>query len=199
MIDFIKGRVASTEADVVIIENQGIGYRILTSAQSAADFMIPGEMATVYTEMIVREDAISLVGFSTREERKMFNLLTSVSGVGTRVGINVLSSLPYERLGFLIASGDVKALTSAQGIGKKTAERIILELKDKIGSAEVTGGETTETALNQGGSIQSDVTEALMTLGYTRSEAQAALSKLDLSHGSVEQAIRDALNRLMSR
>ncbi|MDN5353185.1 MAG: holliday junction helicase RuvA, partial [Clostridiales bacterium] len=178
---------------------QGIGYRILTSAQSAADFMIPGEMATVYTEMIVREDAISLVGFSTREERKMFNLLTSVSGVGTRVGINVLSSLPYERLGFLIASGDVKALTSAQGIGKKTAERIILELKDKIGSAEVTGGETTETSLNQGGSIQSDVTEALMTLGYTRSEAQAALSKLDLSHGSVEQAIRDALNRLMSR
>ena len=197
MIDFIKGRIVSTESDHVIVENQGMGYRIATSTQSASDFMIPGEIVTIYTEMIVREDAISLVGFATREERRMFRLLTSVSGVGTRVAINVLSSLPYHRLAFIIASGDVKTLTSAQGIGKKTAERILLELKDKIGALE-TSEETMQVA-NAASmpSVRNDAIDALITLGYTRAEAQLALSKLDLSHGSVEQAIREALNQLM--
>ena len=196
MIDYIKGKLAHVAGDVIVVENNGIGYKIYTSSVSVSDFTVPGEEVIVYTEMIVREDAISLVGFSSREELQMFQLLTSVSGVGTKVGIGILSSLPYGNLIGLIASSDVKSLTSAQGVGKKTAERIVLELKDKVPKAfSIQPSDVNEIQVDSG--TQKDALDALLSLGYTRSEAQAVLKQIDISHMTIEDIIKTALRKLM--
>lgn len=196
MIDYIKGKLAHIAGDVIVVENNGIGYKIHTSSVSVSDFTVPGEEVIVYIEMIVREDAISLVGFSSREELQMFQLLTSVSGVGTKVGIGILSSIPYGNLAGLIASSDVKSLTSAQGVGKKTAERIVLELKDKVPKAfSIQPSDINEIQVDAG--TQKDALDALLSLGYTRSEAQAVLKQIDISHMTIEDIIKTALRKLM--
>ncbi len=196
MIDYIKGKLAHIAGDVIVVENNGIGYKIHTSSVSVSDFTVPGEEVIVYTEMIVREDAISFVGFSSREELQMFQLLTSVSGVGTKVGIGILSSIPYGNLAGLIASSDVKSLTSAQGVGKKTAERIVLELKDKVPKAfSIQPSDINEIQVDAG--TQKDALDALLSLGYTRSEAQAVLKQIDISHMTIEDIIKTALRKLM--
>ena len=109
MIDFIKGKLVHSYGDSVIVENNGIGFKIHTSIGSVADFSSLGEEVVVYTELIVREDSMSLVGFSSRDELNMFQLLTSVSGIGTKVGIGILSSMPFAQLAGIIASADIKS------------------------------------------------------------------------------------------
>ena len=199
MIDFVKGKLHHIDLDYIVVENNGMGYRIATSANSISDFNTVGEDIIIHTEMIVREDAISLVGFSTKEELTMFQLLTSVSGVGTKVGIGILSSLNYISVAAIIAANDVKALTSAHGVGKKTAERIILELKDKVAkSMTVSSDVNIESHVISGGD-ESDALEALMTLGYTRNEAQAVLKRMDISGMTVEQILKAALKQLMTQ
>lgn len=196
MIDYIKGKLVHTTGDAVVIENNGIGYKIHTSSVSISDFSVPGEEVIVYTEMIVREDAISLVGFSSREELQMFQLLTSVSGVGTKVGIGILSSLPFGHLVGVIATGNINTLTTAQGVGKKTAERIVLELKDKVPkSFDVSDVSYVEKTMDS--STHKDALDALISLGYTRSEAQAVLKQIDFEQLTIEQIIKAALRKLM--
>lgn len=196
MIDFIKGKLVHSHGDYVVVENHGMGYRIHTSIGSAADLSAPGEEVIVYTEMIVREDAISLVGFSTREELGMFQLLTSVSGIGTKVGIGILSSMSYSAIAGVIASNDIKTLTSAQGVGKKTAERIILELKDKVSAYFTSHSIEPQTHIVETGA-QKDALDALISLGYTRGEAQGVLKQIDVAQMSVEEIIKSALKKLM--
>lgn len=199
MFDYLKGKLVHVDLDSIVVENQGIGFKIYTSASSISDFSVPGEDVVVYTEMIVREDLIMLVGFSTREELQMFELLTSVSGVGTKVGMGILSSVPFGHLASIIASKDVKALTAAQGVGKKTAERIVLELKDKVakfGFADLYGSETEHIHMETGS--EHDALEALLSLGYTRSEAQGVLRSMDISGLTVEQVIKLALGKMMN-
>ncbi|MBF4693775.1 Holliday junction branch migration protein RuvA [Fusibacter ferrireducens] len=199
MIDFIKGKLYHIDVDHIVVENNGMGYRVFTSANSISDFDVVGEEIIIHTEMIVREDAISLVGFSTKEELHMFRLLTSVSGVGTKVGIGILSSLNYISVAAIIASNDVKAMTAAHGVGKKTAERIILELKDKVGKSMLISADTQiETHVITGG-VESDALEALMTLGYTRNEAQSVLKLMDISGMTVEEILKAALKKLMTQ
>lgn len=195
MIDYIKGKLVHAGLDTVVIENQGIGYKIATSSGSVSDFSSPGEEVVVYTEMIVREDAISLVGFSTREELDMFHLLTSVSGVGTKVGIGILSSIPYGTVALLIASEDVKALTAAQGVGKKTAERIVLELKDKVPQTMTLSARDTKHVVND--ATHNDALDALLSLGYTRGEAQGVLKQIETDNLTVEEIIKASLKKLM--
>lgn len=197
MIDHIKGKLVHVHGDSVVVENNGIGYKIHTSIGSASDFSMPGEEVIVYTEMIVREDSISLVGFSSREELNMFQLLTSVSGIGTKVGIGILSSMPYGQVAAVIATQDVKALQSAQGVGKKTAERIVLELKDKVPQSMgfVEGVKVKTNEASKG--VQSDALEALMSLGYTRSEATGVLKQIDVTEMTLEEIIKTSLKRLM--
>lgn len=197
MIDYIKGKLIHVFGDSVVIENNGIGYKIHTSSGSASDFSMPGEEVVVYTEMIVREDSISLVGFSSREELDMFHMLTSVSGIGTKVGIGILSSMPYGQLAGIIASQDVKALQSAQGVGKKTAERLVLELKDKVPQTLTLQPHehVQQTVANQG--VHKDALDALMSLGYTRSEAQGVLKQLDMDSMTLEEIIKASLKKLM--
>lgn len=205
MIDYIKGRLVHMDGETVVVDVGGIGYKIRTSAASCADFSIPGECVTVYTELIVREDALFLVGFSSRDELEVFQRLISVSGVGTKVALGILSSIPAAMLCMAIASEDVKTLTSAQGVGKKTAERIVLELKDKIGVPGFAGSLSgTEDAWMQNGDgaqsrgiTQRDAMEALTALGYTRSEAQAALRGMPMETMTLEAVIKAALKQLM--
>lgn len=198
MIDFIKGKLNHVFGDAVIVENQGIGYRVLTSTGSIADFSLPGEDIIIYTEMIVREDAITLVGFSTREELSMFQLLTSVSGVGTKVGIGILSSMPYGHVARAIATQDLKALQNAQGVGKKTAERIVLELKDKVPQTlSLQAHEHDQPITNESQGNYKDALDALLSLGYTRSEAQGVLKQVDIESMTIEEIIKTALKKLM--
>lgn len=195
MIDYIKGRLVHVNSDSVIVENQGMGYKILTSLGSVADFSVPGEEVIVYTEMIVREDSISLVGFSSREELDMFHLLTSVSGIGTKVGIGILSSIPFGNVAALIAAEDVKSLTTAQGVGKKTAERLVLELKDKVPQTLTLSVKDMKQPQNS--ATQNDALDALLSLGYTRSEAQGVLKQIDSENMTIEQIIKASLKKLM--
>ncbi|GAB6108797.1 Holliday junction branch migration protein RuvA [Fusibacter bizertensis] len=199
MIDYIKGKLAHVIGDSIIVENNGIGYKVHTSTGSASDFSMPGEEVIVYTEMIVREDAISLVGFSTRDELNMFLLLTSVSGIGTKVGVGILSSIPYGQLAGIIALQDIKTLQTAQGVGKKTAERIVLELKDKVPQTLSLNAQDSQKGASVISSSQSDAMEALMSLGYTRSEAQGVLKQIDIDQMSVEEIIKASLKKLMQQ
>lgn len=197
MIDFIKGKLVHSYGDSVIVENNGIGFKIHTSIGSVADFSSLGEEVVVYTELIVREDSMSLVGFSSRDELNMFQLLTSVSGIGTKVGIGILSSMPFGQLAGIIATADIKSLQSAQGVGKKTAERLVLELKDKMPQTLSLQMHEHAPATIVDQSVQKDALDALMSLGYTRSEAQGVLKQIDMEQMTVEDIIKASLKKLM--
>lgn len=197
MIHFIKGVLVEITGDYVVIENSGLGYKVATSLSSIQQWQQAGETIVAHTEMIVREDSIGLVGFATKDELKMFQLLTSVSGVGTKVGVAILSALPIEKLAIAIQTGDVKTITAAPGVGKKTAERMVLELKDKVKAfgthieAEVAGQDMTSMDDTE------DAMLALVALGYTKAEAQKALSKIGSGQKDTEQLIKEALKALM--
>lgn len=200
MIDYIKGKIAILENDYVVIENNNIGYKVITSSTSISDFMDVQDEVTVYTQMIVKEDDISLCGFSTRDELKMLQLLTSVNGVGTKVGVGILSSINWNNLIFIIMNGDVNSLTKAQGVGKKTAQRIILELKDKAEKQfDVTshgGSDIMDSPMSASNSSNSDAVEALLTLGYTRTEINGVIRSLPIEGLSTEEIIKETLKRV---
>lgn len=199
MIDFIKGKIEYIGQDHVVIENNLIGYKVLTSAYTVADLNGKSDNAIVYTQMIVREDDISLCGFSTRAELKVFDLLRTVKGVGTKVALGILSSLPYVQLLNVLSAGDVTSLTRAPGIGKKTAQRIILELKDKVDkSDEFKSLESIDFEKNiiNMNTENDEAIEALVSLGYSKVEAQKAMKGID-DNLPIEEMIKQALKMLV--
>lgn len=201
MLDFIKGYVEHIDDDYIVIEANDMGYRIHTSLTTIAELSHHGEKVCVYTELIVREDSMTLCGFSSKNELKMFKLLTSVSGVGTKVALAILSSIPYTSLYTLLISSDVKGLTAANGVGKKTAERIILELKDKVKKLMHISGE--ENVIQETLDIHhtnfEDAKAALISLGYQHNEINMALAGVETSNLSTEDIIKLALKNLMNR
>lgn len=202
MLDYIKGYVEHIDEDYIVVETGDIGYKIQTSITTIADLKHHGEKVCVYTEMIVREDNISLVGFSSRNELKMFKLLTSVSGVGTKVAVAILSSIPYTSLYTILISGDVNALTKANGVGKKTAGRVILELKEKVKKVmhiTVDHGEVIQEELDMDNTHYDDAKAALLALGYSHNEINDALSSVETANLSAEDIIKLALKNLMNR
>src|SRR3712207_5937323 len=136
MIGYIKGIIEEIGLDYIVIDNSGIGYKLAVSTNTLGQVSM-GQEVKIYTKMIVREDDISLCGFYSREEEEMFRLLTSVSKIGTKVGMGILSFATPAKIQNIIASSDVTAMSKAPGVGKKTAERIILELKDKVAKMHV--------------------------------------------------------------
>lgn len=201
MLDYIKGYIEHIDNDYIVIESNDIGYHIQTSTTSIGELSHHGEKVCIYTEMVVREDSITLCGFSSRNELKMFKLLTSISGVGTKVGIAILSSIPYTSLYTIIINGDVKALTAANGVGKKTAERIILELKDKIKKVmhiSVDHGEVIQESFDMNHTNFEDAKAALVSLGYTQGEINTAMSGIETANLSTEDIIKLALKNLMN-
>ncbi|MBK8025933.1 MAG: Holliday junction branch migration protein RuvA [Chloroflexi bacterium] len=186
MIASLHGVLAGTTADSVVIAVNGVGYRVsvprnsITARQDDEIFL--------HTEMIVREDAITLYGFSTLEERDLFNLLTRVSGVGPKLGLSVVGTMTIDGLRNAIASGHPEMLTRVPGIGKKLAEKILFELKDKLKSGD---GLVAFTLLSD---VNKDVMDALAGLGYSIAEAQAALSTIPHdAPDSFEERLRLAL------
>ncbi len=173
MIGYIKGKLLSYEGGVVLLENNGIGYEIACSNEAYKKLLEEKEGA-IYTYTAVREDDISLYGFISQEEKKMFLKLISVSGVGPKMGITVLSSLSLEELTLKISMGDIKGLSSVKGLGKKTAERIILELQDKVGAGDISSLPI-EKAENF--TVDEDALNAIMSLGFTKSESMRALEE----------------------
>ena len=175
MYSYIKGIVEEIRLDSIVIENNNIGYKINVSSNTIKDLEI-GKPAKIYTKLIVREDDMSLCGFSSNEEMKMFELLTSVSKIGPKVGLGILSFATSAQIGAYILSEDVAKLSKAPGVGKKTAERIVLELKDKIDKTTV---EFESTLLSDTpiGISQDEAIDALLALGYSSSEAKEAVQK----------------------
>ena len=193
MIGFVKGKILSLKPDTALIETaSGVGFEILISG-AAYNSLEGKKEGEVYTYMQVREDGTSLFGFSSLEEKEMFLKLISVSGVGPKMGIGVLSYMSAADIATSIATGDVKRLSAVKGLGKKTAERIILELREKVSlfaKAEVSSGVPVVTV--SGG--DEDAVVALMTLGFTRAESVNAIARARSEGAStIEDLIRFAL------
>lgn len=170
MIGYIKGKVLYADSGVVLLENNGVGYEITCSA-SVYDKLVKDGNGEVYTYTAVREDDISLYGFLSIDEKKMFLKLITVSGVGPKMGIGILSSLDLKSLALYIATSDVKSLSKVKGVGKKTAERIILELREKI-----TADDSDEPmSLKEEIKVDEDAVIALMSLGFNRQECVEAI------------------------
>ncbi|MCH3962881.1 MAG: Holliday junction branch migration protein RuvA [Clostridium sp.] len=197
MYEYIIGIYRGINRDYIIVENNGIGYRINTSGSTIANLPKIGDDIMVYVMQIVREDFIGLYGFLTKEELSMFNLLLGVNGIGARAALSLLSITSVNNLKYSIVIGDEKTIIRAPGVGKKTAQRIILELKDKMDSKEIDGrdGYSTFEKENSENNI-SEALEALVSLGYSEKEASRALHSID-RNSSVEDIIKEALKFLM--
>lgn len=197
MYEYIKGIFIGFTKDYVIIENNGIGYKIFTSGSTISNLPSVGEEITLYLQQIVREDFIGLYGFLTKEEIAMFNLLLTINGVGAKATLSLMSICNVTNLQYAILSGEETILTKAPGIGKKIAQRIILELKDKIKLEEVVSKNNSATTANNNEDNTSEVFGALIALGYSEKEAEKALSNIDKSK-SIEEMIKGCLQFLMN-
>ena len=197
MYEYIKGIYSGMNKDYIVVENNGIGYKIHTSGSTLAQTPKVGEEIQLYLEQIVREDFIGLYGFLTTEELNMFKLLLTISGVGAKAALSLLSISNVNNLKYAILSSDEKTITRAPGIGKKMAQRIILELKDKIKPDELVTADGEIISIEENTENVSEALEALIALGYTEKEAQKALGAID-KNDSLENIIKNALRFLMS-
>ncbi len=196
MIEFIIGKIINKREDYLVIQNNNMGYKVFTSERSLSHLEVGQEEALIYTRMIVREDDISLYGFTKEEEMDMFNLLIMVSRIGPRVAIGILSTLDPRTIKTSIIKKDYVSLCSAPGIGKKTAERIVLELKDRIDENELLLDKTVDMNEVQDFVNAKEAIEAIMTLGYSKYEAEKVVKTMDIDEMRIEDIIREALKRL---
>ena len=176
MIGYIKGKVLSAVDNVVLLENNGIGYEI-TCSSAVFQKLLVEKQGEVYTYLAVREDGVSLYGFISLEEKNMFLKLITVSGVGPKMGITVLSSIDISSLATMIATSDIKGLSKIKGLGKKTAERIILELREKVEESYHQDTDKIETPIIEQTKEDEDAIIALMSLGFTKSECVRAIKQ----------------------
>ena len=198
MLGYIKGKVLHSSDGTVLLENNGIGYEVLCSGAAYAKLISDGQ-GEVYTYLQVREDGVSLFGFVSLEEKNMFLKLISVSGVGPKMGITILSSMNINDIAVAIANSDVKKLTAAKGLGKKTAERIILELREKVAALELPekAGAKQEPAAEKISDKEEDAVVGLMSLGYTRAESVRAVKRAEEAGAkSMEEIIMTALRSM---
>lgn len=198
MFYYLNGTVAHKEAHLAVIDCGGVGYACRTTTNTLSLLNL-GEKAKLYTYLNTKEDAFDLYGFSTAEELNLFRLLIGVSGVGPKAGLAILSSNTPANLAMSIITGDERALTCAPGVGKKIAQRVILELKDKLAKGQVAAAG--ESYGGSGVTIipenkASEAAAALAVLGYSREEINAALRGIDLDNLTLEQIIRTALRGL---
>ncbi len=196
MIASLRGKLIYTDNTSVVVECGGVGFKCAVTKNTLYNLPQKNEEVFLHTYMVVREDAMDLYGFIDREELECFKLITSVSGVGSKIGLALLSEFSANQLTLYIASNDPKALTAASGVGIKLAQRIVLELKDKIGSLE--SGEALEIKAVGNATVNSnskDAVAALQSLGYSQSEASLAVGRQDQSL-STDELIKLALKSL---
>ena len=201
MYAYINGIVAEKNHNELVIEAGGVGYSLYCSLNTLQNALPVGEMMRDYTYLNVTQDGISLFGFGTKEEREMFLRLTGISGIGPKTAIGILGSMSMRELTLAIVMGDTATLSRAPGIGKKTAQRIALELKEQISSDEVEGLSASVTGVVPSALQQNDpVTEAmiaLQSLGYTQGEAMQALSAVKDKSDKPDELVRLALRGMM--
>ncbi len=200
MFYYVNGVVAEIEQNLAVIDCNGVGYACATTNYTLSQLK-KGEQAKLYTYLNVREDAVDLFGFSSQSELRSFKMLISVSGVGPKAALSILSSTTPGNLAMSIVMGDDKALTAAPGIGKKIAQRIILELKDKLAKEQADGSFSADVGNVPAAVLQSSKAEeaaaALAVLGYTSQDISTALRGIDLETLSLEDIIRQALKRMV--
>jgi len=199
MIAFIEGKVAEKNHGELIINAGGVGFSLLCSNATIAAAPDTDKTWRCYTVMNVREDAMELFGFATKLEREMFKKLCTVTGVGAKTALGILSSLPLRDLSIAIVTGDITALSRAPGIGKKTAQRIVLELRDKVEQAEVSSaapGVPAPAAVSPAGGMQREAQAALQALGYTSAEAARAINLVRDQADTVDKLILLAVRQL---
>ncbi|HIS86449.1 MAG TPA: Holliday junction branch migration protein RuvA [Candidatus Faecivicinus avistercoris] len=176
MFAHIEGTVAEKNADSIVLDVHGVGFLLTVSGATLAAAPAAGERMKLYTVLNVREDAMELFGFYSREEKRMYERLRGVSGVGSRMAMQVLSGMSLRDLSVALAAGDVHALTRIPGIGKKTAQRLVLELRDKIDETQLTGASVSPIAASSG--PEAEAVSALIALGFTASEAAKAVGQV---------------------
>lgn len=196
MFYYINGVLALKKESVVVIDVNGVGYKINTSLYSISNMPEVGSKTNVYTHVYVREDIMEIYGFCSEEELSIFLYLISVSGVGPKSAISLLSAVTPVQFAMAVLSGDVKTITKAQGIGPKAAQRIILELKDKLKKSSLIENVSMEFTNTQEVNVIAEVISALIVLGYSETDAQKAINGLDTTL-SVEELVRQALKNLM--
>lgn len=197
MFAYMKGTLEVKTLGYVVIEVAGIGYKVFMSEPAIEKLGEIGEIVKVHTYLRVREDDISVYGFNTNEELRMFELLLSVSGVGAKSAIMILANITPSSFALAIISNDVAKLKQLPGIGAKTAQRLILELKDKLKNEEMqdeVGEQLQESFINN--EVYKETVSALQVLGYSKKEIEKALEKVDKENISVEDMIRKALTNL---
>jgi len=194
VVYFIKGKAEIVEPNLVVIDAGGVGYAINTSTTSAANTK-RGEQTIFYTYLHVREDIFELYGFASKAELNCFKQLISVSGVGPKAALAILGTITPEKLSLCIVTGDEKALCAAPGVGKKLAQRVILELKDKITAVQTEGTELPTEIVGAADNLE-DALSALIALGYQRHAAAVALKGLEKKGLTTEELIREALKKL---
>ena len=205
MISYIRGELCDIEEQKAIVDVNGVGYGIYMPQQALSLLPPMGQQVKIHTYLNIREDAMQLFGFLTKEDLNVFRLLIGLNGIGPKAGLNILSCLSPDELRFAVLSGDAKAISATPGIGKKTAEKLILELKDKLNIEDMLehaahGGDSedlasgTDTASN---TMQAEAVQALTALGYGSAESLRAVKKSSPECSSVEDILKEALKFLL--
>lgn len=202
MISYIKGEIIDIQEDLLIIENNNMGYNIKISTQTASQLPSIGEDVKIYTYLHVREDALQLFGFSTRDDLNIFKLLIGVNGIGPKGALGILSALSADDLRFAVLADDVKTISKAPGVGGKTAQRLIIELKDKLNLEDAFEQKLENQSLQTADSLngqdaKSEAVQALVALGYSSSEALKAVKQIkNVKDMDVETILKEALKQL---
>ncbi len=197
MFNYLNGMITGLESNLAVVDCGGVGFACNTTSYTLSQLQI-GKPYKLYTYCNIREDAFDIYGFSTKEELSCFNRLIGVSGVGPKAALAILSVLTPSQFSLAVMTGDEKALTMAQGVGKKMAQRIILELKDKLSGdlpEAVSAGAVSYSAAS--GNKVSEASAALASLGYSQSEIGLALKGLDVEHLTVEEIVRNGLRAMV--
>lgn len=200
MYSYIKGTLEEIGDGQIIVDNHGIGYQIQTPGNGMDGFLTLGETVKIYTYLHVKEDGIALFGFPTKDGLNLFRLLLKVNGIGPKGALGILSALTADDLRFAVIGGDAKAIAKAPGIGVKSAQRIILELKDKLDFNDILENQSEEgvTAFpSAANTVKNEAVQALTALGYSSSEALMALAKTEiLDDADVESVLKAALKQM---
>ena len=202
MLSYIIGEVAEISADTVVVENNGIGFNIKTSAMTIDSLPPVGDMVRIYTYLHVREDAMQIFGFLSKDELEVFKLLLNVNGIGPKGALGILSAISTDDLRFAVLSDDVNLIKSCPGVGAKTAQKLIIELKDKLRLEDafemaVNNNNKKNTVQDNTVIVMNEAVEALVSLGYSSKDAIAAVKKVEnIQNKNSEQIFKEALKGL---
>ncbi len=200
MFYYLSGTITVLEANLAVLDCGGVGFACHTTGYTLSQLQL-GKQQKLFTSCNIKEDAFDIYGFSTKEELRCFNLLIGVSGIGPKVALAILSAVTPSQFTTAVVTGDEKTLSTAQGVGKRVAQRIILELKDKLSKdlPEYAAGGAAVPLSASGGNKMAEASAALASLGYSQSEIAQSLKGLDVEHLTLEEIIRGALRAMVKQ